>query len=730
MEDHSSDILGGRLPVQRHHSPSLWPNTDSNGKLYLGFALVVFLSAWLWLKPYWYAWRNERYRIQVRRRHGIPDDDRRPFSVAFAAVNARKQRDAKEKESRESQEDGRPPSSSQARSPLDGQVQEEGPLDPYVPPLFHPQAYNKGPFEGAYREPNGLGAASTLSTNGHPEWSGSPVNGLNRATSTSENSRSFFVPGQLNTPGREDTSPILESSRRSHVREEALPDSEREAKKSRVQEEAPYEGDDTLETDEDMAVDQTPEAPRRGAKRAASPEYDEGLDNARYNRRDKRARKVSHETYHGDTDHSMDSDDDQLDDEMEADAPFRGRKRDRVEAGSSFGGDDSFLGEEDEKARRHRKRRTLGHRKAEPTSRGKKRSRAAESDESDGEQSDRPRKQASRRKRGKRSPGLVDEDDMDVDEISQDPLCKGRHVGEEWESHGTRFKVGLNGQRLRLELVKRSRTRFPMPKDSQHPDKEANIDIYVETWLTEDEYKSAKEKRELAWQAPTKREQVPHSLDIPESPMSPSKIGKGLLWMADASDVPESPLPQRGPFKQSTASNVGIRSNPFEQSTMTPIRRVSRISSVYQASAPASAPESPKLTASKSYSKWEKQDLEAAAMSRIREKLQREANKARVKEIPAAETKPAVETRSAFTAKTDAPTAPATGPTFSFAKPADKTEEKAAEKPSTPASNTFNAPKTTTPFSFPPAPAASSAPSEQTSLGCTSCSITFAILVW
>ncbi len=38
------------------------------------------------------------------------------------------------------------------------------------------------------------------------------------------------------------------------------------------------------------------------------------------------------------------------------------------------------------------------------------------------------------------------------------------------------------------------------PKDSQHPDRAANVDILVEKWLSEEEYQAAKERRELAWQ--------------------------------------------------------------------------------------------------------------------------------------------------------------------------------------------------------------------------------------
>ena len=36
--------------------------------------------------------------------------------------------------------------------------------------------------------------------------------------------------------------------------------------------------------------------------------------------------------------------------------------------------------------------------------------------------------------------------------------------------------------------------------DSQHPDRDVNLEVCVETWLTEEEYKEAKAERLLAWQ--------------------------------------------------------------------------------------------------------------------------------------------------------------------------------------------------------------------------------------
>jgi hypothetical protein len=39
------------------------------------------------------------------------------------------------------------------------------------------------------------------------------------------------------------------------------------------------------------------------------------------------------------------------------------------------------------------------------------------------------------------------------------------------------------------------------PKDSEHPDREANVEVYVEAWVSEEEYQQAKERNELAWQS-------------------------------------------------------------------------------------------------------------------------------------------------------------------------------------------------------------------------------------
>ena len=248
-------------------------------------------------------------------------------------------------------------------------------------------------------------------------------------------------------------------------------DEEHEAKKTRVEGEELIDGDDDAEFEQD--------APRRGSKRAIQEEADEDTDGATATKRGKRARKLSNEKppQRHQADQNMDIDED-MDDVTELKSISRGKKRDRAEAGSTFGGDDdddeSALdneGEGDSKLRRRRrKRRTVAKRKSEITYlRGKKRGREADEDESD-ESSDEtsPSKvSSSRRKRGKRSPNVQrheierQKSDVSMDE-SVTSSKRVREIGEEWENNGVSYKIGPNGQRLRQALVKKARQRFVM----------------------------------------------------------------------------------------------------------------------------------------------------------------------------------------------------------------------------------------------------------------------------
>lgn len=248
-----------------------------------------------------------------------------------------------------------------------------------------------------------------------------------------------------------------------HARDEA-DEQQQEPKKSRVEGEEDSQANGTFtahESEDDMEVDEdTSLHPGRiSKKRVASAEDDEVIEVSRDSKRGKRARKVSHEKQSVAHEYAMDDDGMDTEEALDEFIP-RGKKRDHAEVSSTLGGDDLLADEDGEKSHRHRKRRTVSHKKpaAAAAARGQKRSRDVDSVDSDGEESGRPVSKSARKRRSKR-----DSDAGSVHgDFSQDPLCKGRRIGEEWEINGVRYKVGLNGQRLRQELVKKSRSKFPM----------------------------------------------------------------------------------------------------------------------------------------------------------------------------------------------------------------------------------------------------------------------------
>ncbi|KAI0638031.1 hypothetical protein C8Q77DRAFT_1187433 [Trametes polyzona] len=630
----SADILGGRIQVLPPR-PALW--TDPGRiTLLLGLAAAVALT-WIRVGPYVRQWKETRYRKATRRRFGIPDDDHRPFNVAYAAALQKKRegkgRDAPPKPARDA--DGSPFLS------IPDDIAEAASQPPTI--AVRP-GYDSG------RPVATQGASHRALPSEYAIGPSAPELALHaRATNVQSSSVGQSIPPTIGTQGG-----ATRTIRGKHALDDAM-DAEQEtlAKETRVDAEV-LDEPEWRDDGDIMEVDPGVQFGKRGSKRVASVEDDESLAFSRSERRDKRARKVSLDKEADAPDYDMEEEqEDDLDDTL---GVARGKKRDRAEAGSTFGGDDSVV-DDDDKPHRQRRRRTVSTKLTQPSSRGQKRVRDVESHDSDDSEVERPKWESTRKKRGKRS-------NEELAPISNDPLCKGRRIGEEWEVNGARFKVGPNGQRLRQELVKKSRSRFPMPSDSQHPDRRANVDVYVETWLSEEEYQAAKERHELAWQDASPTSPESH---IPSDILdSPSKLGKNLLWSSTMSSR-ESPV-KRGPLRQSISSNVGLRLSVIAP---TPPASSRRISSVYQA--PASpASDSPKLHKSKSYSKWEKQDLEAAAMSKIRVKQQQQ-----IKAAPA----PTTSTPPLFNA------APA--PT-----PATKPEEKPAQ---------FSAPS----FGFPPAGASS-----------------------
>lgn len=160
-------------------------------------------------------------------------------------------------------------------------------------------------------------------------------------------------------------------------------------------------------------------------------------------------------------DEPMDEDMEEADDIVDLGGTPRGKKRDRVEAGSTFGGDDSgYENDPAEEPRRTRQRPRRSYKQQTHVPRGQKRNRDR-SDEGDGDSPDASPRKANRRKREKSS---SQESSLrsDTGSISQHPQTRGRRIGEEWEANGIKYKVGPNGERLREALVTKPRPLFPM----------------------------------------------------------------------------------------------------------------------------------------------------------------------------------------------------------------------------------------------------------------------------
>lgn len=248
------------------------------------------------------------------------------------------------------------------------------------------------------------------------------------------------------------------------------------AKKTRV------EGDELIDGDEDAEWD--PDYPR--AKRGSKRGYDEEVRGAR----GKRARKFSKDyddrrPHQREQHHDMDVDLVEQEDEEDeglAELPnfrytsARGKKRDRAEAGSTFGGDgdgddedspDDHLDKADK--RRMRKRRTTRKSDFRLNAPDDELSALQELDEESVAASSRSRRRKSHA--GRRPGGATEGSDVSMSDdarttassvVSKDPLCRGRKIGEEWEVHGVKYRVGPDGERLRQALVKTARSKFNM----------------------------------------------------------------------------------------------------------------------------------------------------------------------------------------------------------------------------------------------------------------------------
>ncbi|KIO12454.1 hypothetical protein M404DRAFT_677606 [Pisolithus tinctorius Marx 270] len=556
LNDEQADILGGPL-LQK-------PQNDLFGMLMQCLAAfkgaaAVFLGLLAWatfvhLREYIRRNRDLSYRKAMRRKHGIPDSDCRPFAVAYAAANrARTEREARGRNNLASHvpsgSDNLQPGDSQHRIPPVGASHGEHQLRRRLPEST--DARGPSPFQ------NFPGIAKRVQVQDFKRADVGPPNFAERYNPNTRHSR------QLPEPARGALSPIRRPasrriSRKVHPIDPDAAEAPRKRSYAAESDDEPdgymkktrIDGEDLIDGDEE--ADWYAQYTGSRSQPVAS--------SSRVS--------INGQSYGHEADEPVDEIMEDLDDEF-AELPSipRGKKRDRAEAGSTFGADD----EDDvhtEKSNRHRKRRSVSKRKSETHPRGKKRDREMEFPESEGEGAvteslKRDSQRTSKKRKGKRATSDETKMDTSVEDarVSKDPLCGGRKVGEEWEAGDVRYKVGDKGERLRLALVKKARNKYHMPEDSQHPDRAAALEIYVETWMTEEQYKQAEERQDVVPQdvRPSTESTSPHP------PESPSKKGKDLLW----DSVTSSPVSRR-PFRQSLTANTTMRINPFQQSQSQP----------------------------------------------------------------------------------------------------------------------------------------------------------------
>ncbi|CAE6404741.1 unnamed protein product [Rhizoctonia solani] len=259
---------------------------------------------------------------------------------------------------------------------------------------------------------------------------------------------------------------------------------------------------------------------------------------------------------------------------------------------------------------------------------------------------------------------IVKEEELDEEDdptVSRDPVCGGRRIGQKWKSNGQEYMVGPNGDRLRLVTVKESRKKYFMPADSKHADNFHMVDVFVEKWLTEEQYVRAKADGLLAWQEND-------NLPSPIKQESPEKVlEKGKENQENEEE--ERPRITAITLRARTANSVWntpgqsplTTNDPHTNPFTTPVAPQSpgpRRVKYTIGTVPATA-----LNASRMMSTWEKQEREAQALKMLRERKAAEAaSKAPPKPAPALAAVPSITlTPSApsLVPSTPAPAAPA-----------------------------------------------------------------------
>ncbi|KAH9965892.1 hypothetical protein BC827DRAFT_1153339 [Russula dissimulans] len=656
----SSDILGGALPVGRGRVAQNVGFSAFFKICALGASTLVLLLAFRHGRTFFLRWRERHYKLSMRRRYGIPDNDQRPFNVAYAA--ARLAQDDK----RKFQDRIRNVLTFDQPNPVGNGTR--GPGMMLLIPIVSTAVTDRiGEEHGVSTQQ--VSTPVTLQVTGHDK------------TARQITIRSPFAAGTATqalriplAPTHADVSPRPQPANgHANARDEESGD-QHEAKsneygtvrfKPLTIDDLPHFSGHVAHVDMDSAP-----APRR-SKRMADSSDESDLRHSQENRHDKRRRKVSGRHLRK---RIQKADDVEMNGVSEDKMSGGGKKRDRTEMDSSFVDDDILSNDQDTDFALHRHRRRR-QRKSTNSFRGQKRGRDLDSLGVDTDSGD----LRGRRKAFRHPPDTSDTDPSIEDaQISRDPLCRGRRVGEEWEAHGVRFRVGTDGKRRRRVLVKEDRPKFSMPVDSEHPDRSASVTAIVERWYTEEQYMAAKEAHELAWQDSDK------SFAEPETPAgTSSNSGKQLLWASTSTSNTGSPVRKIRISGHSSIASPRMALFPVPA----PPQYTRRVSSLYSSSSVKPTEMSPKLRPSNSYSKWEKQEIEAEAIARLRRKAE-EKEKAKAE----------AEAEAMAKAKEEEAKRVATVPALPAPAPLAKADEKLSVPP----------PIRTSSFSLPPLPKAGS----------------------
>ncbi|EJD53536.1 hypothetical protein AURDEDRAFT_148505 [Auricularia subglabra TFB-10046 SS5] len=604
------------VPVVHAADVSTWPWP------WLVASAFAVLWALRWAQVRFLEWRARTLRRETRRRYGIPDTDDRPFHIAYnAAAAAKRQRELAElAKKREEENASMPqypdPTSAPPPSVLDGALRRrqlsQQPAVAHQPVHFNSQPIidTRAPY-GALRRPNVQHAPSYPSTHyqqqqqqqqHEPDWT------------------HRYNPNP--PPAQAAQAPRIVSTRKGVARLDF--GSNFVERRKHVLGGVPFPVEPSS---------------RKGKRQQSDNDAD---DDAGYR---KRARK--HDGLEDDRDAEMGDAEDEGEstDAMETDAlPAHNASRVSLKRHRSDAA--SVVGAEDEQPRSRKLRKKGADKGSAPvskTARGTKRDRLAEEDEDD--------ELPARYKRGRSessTSSFEDEEmaeeeevqEVQVPEIEVEPSCGDRNVGDEWSEGDVQYKVGPEGQRLRLAHLKQFRTRPVKAKDFATNKPPVQVPVVVEHWLNDAEFERAKEKKELAWgydtdeegslpEAPaedTAAKQVARVLAEPSPSSSRASAGgKVLLWDTPSRSARTTPGSTPGLSPASDAlANPFARTNGASLGT-----RGKRI-----ATGGSTVERPDQLRYSRSFSKWEKQEAEAEALAALRRKEKEKEEEERKKKAP------------------------------------------------------------------------------------------------